>query len=71
MALCVTTRDPTTVEFADERNPATPNDPTIVSLPVTHNEPPTVALCVTTRDPVTVEFADELNPATPNDPAIV
>ena len=59
MALCVTARDPVTVEFADEPNPATPNDP------------PTVAPCVTTSDPVTVEFADEPNPATPNEPAIV
>ena len=71
MALCVTTSDPVTVEFAVEPNPATARDPAIVSLPVTTSDPPTVALCVTTRDPVTVEFADELNPATPKEPAIV
>ena len=71
VALCVTTSDPVTVEFADEPNPATAKEPAIVSLSVTMSEPPTVALCVTTSDPVTVEFSDEPNPETPKEPAIV
>jgi hypothetical protein len=47
------------VEFADERNPATPKEPAIVSLPVIQSEPPIV------------ESEYVLNPETDREPTMV